>query len=115
MPFLRKFLCFSLRDGCLYLCYVNLITQLFDVLWIVYTNYQFCQRVYVIWFFSTLWHVISELILIYAVFGQNYHLMPLHMVTNLLGLILQMINHMMIAALPHMKYVWIGYSLYEIA
>lgn len=104
----------SLRGASLFLCYVNLFTQAFDTLYITFTEYKFCLRIYLIWYLSTTWHVISELILLYAVFGLNNHLMPLHMVTNLLGLILQMINHMMLASLPNMNHEMVYYAFYEI-
>ncbi|XP_039226871.1 uncharacterized protein LOC6529015 isoform X2 [Drosophila yakuba] len=97
MPLIKKFCyCFSLRSGALTIAY-------------------YCGDILLLWIISTVWNIISEMVLLTALHRDNPHLLPVHLVTCLCGLILEMTNHMWIASLGITDYILMSYAFFLIA
>ncbi|XP_039502141.1 uncharacterized protein LOC120458530 isoform X3 [Drosophila santomea] len=116
MPLIKKFCyCFSLRSGALTIAYVGLTIDVLDSVATIYTESQYCGDILLLWIISTVWNIISEMVLLTALHRDNPHLLPVHLVTCLCGLILEMTNHMWIASLGITDYILMSYAFFLIA
>ncbi|EDW51820.1 uncharacterized protein LOC6611351 [Drosophila sechellia] len=116
MPIIKKFcFCFSLRIGAFSIAYAGLTMDVLDTVATIYTKSQYCADILLLWIISTIWNIISALVLLTALFRENPHLLPVHLVTSLCGLILEMTNHMVIASLGRTDYVLMSYAFIMIA
>ncbi|XP_017056811.1 uncharacterized protein LOC108098432 [Drosophila ficusphila] len=115
MPLFKKFcFFFSLKRGALTIAYTGLTVDTVDAIWLLYNKPKFCGDVLTIWIIALVWNVISVTILIFAVYRANPNLLPLHMVTCLIGLILVLISHMQIAALKQIDFKLVAYAFINI-
>ncbi|KAH8304889.1 hypothetical protein KR018_005625, partial [Drosophila ironensis] len=115
MPIVRKFFCFSLREAALFFGYLGLLVECLHIAWSLTFGYSFCSKVIMLWSFATLWNLCAELFLLTAVYRQNVHLLPAHMVTYLCGLILELMSHMLTAASGSLCSQTVGYAVFSIS
>ncbi|XP_017067061.1 uncharacterized protein LOC108105139 [Drosophila eugracilis] len=114
MPLFRRFfLCFSLRSGALTIAYSGLVIIIIDSICTIY-NTKFCGEIKIMRIISTIWNVLSEIVLLTAVYRENPNLLPVHLVTCLCGLILEMSSHMIIAGIGLSDSFLIGYAFFAI-
>ncbi|KAI8042289.1 uncharacterized protein LOC128263006 [Drosophila gunungcola] len=113
MPILKKFcFCFSLRTGALIIAYSSLFIDITDALLTMYTKEKLCFEVLIIMIISTIWNIVSDMVLMTAIYRQNPNLLPVHLVTCLGSLILRMISHMLTAAVAEPDYLMVAYAFF---
>ncbi|EDV58017.1 uncharacterized protein LOC6542705 [Drosophila erecta] len=116
MPIIKKFCyCFSLRTGAFTIAYAGLTMDLLDAIAAIYTENHYCGDIILLAMISTVWNILSELVLLTALYRDNPHLLPVHLVTCLCGLIIEMNSHMLIASLGVTDYILMSYAFFLIA
>lgn len=69
MPIIKKFCyCFSLRIGAFSIAYAGLTMDVLDTVATIYTKSQYCADILLLWIISTIWNIISALVLLTALF-----------------------------------------------
>ncbi|XP_017115541.1 uncharacterized protein LOC108138076 isoform X1 [Drosophila elegans] len=115
MPILKKFcFCFSLRTGALIIAYSSLFIDITDGVWTMYNKEKFCFKILIIMIISSIWNVVSDMILITAIYRQNPNLLPVHLVTCLGSLILRLICNMLTAVVTEPDYLMVAYAFFMI-
>ncbi|XP_017115543.1 uncharacterized protein LOC108138076 isoform X2 [Drosophila elegans] len=73
MPILKKFcFCFSLRTGALIIAYSSLFIDITDGVWTMYNKEKFCFKILIIMIISSIWNVVSDMILITAIYRYPF-------------------------------------------
>ncbi|SPP81822.1 uncharacterized protein LOC117584386 [Drosophila guanche] len=99
MPFLQKF-CFGvpLRCMCFLLGYALLAQPCLNFVWLIMQREYLCARLTTLWIFADLFNVLSSFLLLGGLYMNSISILPLHIVSKLIGLIVEMICHLLIAA-----------------
>ncbi|XP_016956530.1 uncharacterized protein LOC108028998 [Drosophila biarmipes] len=112
---MKKFCCcLSLRTGALSIAYSGITVDVFESIWNIISKDQFCGDILVIWIISAFWNILSDMVLFIAIYRENPHLLPVHLVTCLAGLMLEMVSHMVIAAIGMADYYLVGFAFFKI-
>ncbi|KPU73437.1 uncharacterized protein Dana_GF27304 [Drosophila ananassae] len=104
----------NLRLGTLVIGYLGILTEIVDISMLIYYGFLKCSYILTLWIIASIWNVSSELFLLVAVYRNNPHLLPVHLVTCLGGLIMMMITHMLVATSGVLHYGLVGYALFSI-
>ncbi|KAH8351821.1 hypothetical protein KR084_000008 [Drosophila pseudotakahashii] len=107
--------CLTLRTGAQIIAYSGLTVDILESLWTIFSKEQFCGDILVIWIVSAIWSVLSDLVLITGIYRENPNLLPVHLVTCLAGLVLEMISHMVIASIGMADVYLVCYSFFKIS
>ncbi|XP_022229826.1 uncharacterized protein LOC111079113 [Drosophila obscura] len=99
MPFLKKFcFCIPLRYICLLLAYFMLVPPLVNFVWLILLRKFICTRLITLWIFADFFNVLASFLLISAIYLESSNILPLHIVSKLIGLIVELICHLLIAS-----------------
>ncbi|BFF94861.1 uncharacterized protein DMAD_12386 [Drosophila madeirensis] len=115
MPFLEKCcFCVPLRCMCLFLAYALLAPPFFNFVWLIILREFLCARLTTLWIFADLFNVLSSFLLLGGLYMNSSSILPLHIVSKLIGLIVEMICHLLIASVEMGRPLSIVSSVFSI-
>ncbi|XP_001356023.2 uncharacterized protein ms(2)35Ci [Drosophila pseudoobscura] len=106
--------CVPLRGMCLAMGYTMLAQPLFNLLWVAHFNAHICNDILTLGICADFINLSSCVLLLCGIYRDNSSILPLHIVSKLIALIVEMICHLILASVEMSHPITMARSFFSI-